>query len=216
MGRFYPQFAAEPQLPAFALLLQGEIADAPPEPLVRAFLSGLLQTTTDRRVSVVNADAIARELGVHVDAHGERGNSIYASSLRISGGHTSITGTSVSGVARIVEVDGYEIDATPIGAMLITQHHDVPGMIGQVGTLLGQQTSTFRRCKCRAMRSAATPSWSCPSIVRLVRRRSPHYAAFRALTRCVRFRCSHMLERSVCGRIHARLISCIPREPVRG
>ena len=45
----------------------------------------------------------------------------------------------MSGVARIVEVDGYEIDATPIGAMLITQHRDVPGMIGKVGTLLGQQ-----------------------------------------------------------------------------
>jgi D-3-phosphoglycerate dehydrogenase len=139
MGRFYPQFAQESRLPAFALMLQGEIADVPPEPLVRAFLSGLLQSTTDRRVSVVNADTIARELGVHVDARGERGNSIYASSLRVSGGNTSITGTSVSGVARIVEVDGYEIDATPIGAMLITQHHDVPGMIGKVGTLLGQQ-----------------------------------------------------------------------------
>jgi D-3-phosphoglycerate dehydrogenase len=58
--------------------------------------------------------------------------------VRISGGRTSITGTSVSGVARIVEVDGYEIDLTPSGAMLITQHRDVPGMIGKVGTLLGQ------------------------------------------------------------------------------
>jgi hypothetical protein len=91
MGRFYPQLAQETQLPAFALTLQGEIAEAPCEPLVRAFLSGLLQTTTDRRVSIVNADAIASELGVHVDAHGERGKSIYASSLRISGGRTSIT-----------------------------------------------------------------------------------------------------------------------------
>ncbi|MGD0475300.1 MAG: phosphoglycerate dehydrogenase [Candidatus Velthaea sp.] len=139
MGRFYPQFAQETQLPNFALTLQGEIAEAPPEPLVRAFLSGLLQTTTDRRVSIVNADSIAHELGVHIDAHGERGTSIYASSLRISGGQTSITGTSVNGSARIVEVDGYEIDATPVGAMLITQHRDVPGMIGKVGTLLGQQ-----------------------------------------------------------------------------
>ena len=139
MGRFYPQFAQEARLPAFAMTLQGEIADVPPEPLVRAFLSGLLQATTDRRVSVVNADAIAEELGVQLDARGDRGTSIYASSLRVSAGRTSITGTSVSGVARIVEIDGYEIDATPIGAMLITQHHDVPGMIGKVGTLLGQQ-----------------------------------------------------------------------------
>ena len=139
MGRFYPQFAQETQLPSFSLTLQGDLADVPPEPLVRAFLSGLLQTTTDRRVSVVNADAIARELGVHVDARGDRGTSIYASSLRISGGRTTIAGTSVSGVPRIVEVDGYEVDLTPIGAMLVTQHRDVPGMIGRVGTLLGEQ-----------------------------------------------------------------------------
>jgi D-3-phosphoglycerate dehydrogenase len=139
IGRFYPQYAQQTQLPAFTLTLQGDLADVPPEPLVRAFLSGLLQTTTDRRVSVVNADSIARELGVHVDARGERGTSIYASSLRITGGGTSITGTSVSGEARIVEADGYQIDATPIGAILITKHRDVPGMIGKVGTLLGQQ-----------------------------------------------------------------------------
>jgi D-3-phosphoglycerate dehydrogenase len=139
MGRFFPQFAQETQLSSFALTLAGDLAEVPPEPLVRAFLSGLLQTTTDRRVSVVNADAIARELGIRVDAHGERGSSVYASSLRLSGGKTTITGTSVSGVPRIVEADGFEIDATPIGAMLITQHRDVPGMIGKVGTLLGQQ-----------------------------------------------------------------------------
>jgi D-3-phosphoglycerate dehydrogenase len=139
MGRFYPQFAADTRLPAFAMTLQGELADVPPEPLVSAFLSGLLQMTTDRRVSIVNADAIARELGLRVDARGERGTSIYASSVRIAGGTSALVGTSVSGVARIVEVNGYEIDATPIGAMLITQHRDVPGMIGRVGTLLGQQ-----------------------------------------------------------------------------
>jgi D-3-phosphoglycerate dehydrogenase len=139
LGRFYPQFASETQLPPFAMVLQGEIADVPPEPLVRAFLSGLLQSTTDRRVSVVNADTIARELGVQVDARGERGTSIFASSLRVIGGRTELTGTSVSGVPRIVEIDGYEIDLTPIGAMLITQHRDVPGMIGRVGTLLGER-----------------------------------------------------------------------------
>jgi D-3-phosphoglycerate dehydrogenase len=50
---------------------------------------------------------------------------------------TSITGTSIGGAPRIVELDGYEIDATPIGGMLITQHADVPGMIGRVGTILG-------------------------------------------------------------------------------
>ncbi len=137
LGRFYPQYARPMRLPAFALVLGGALADVPPEPLTSAFLSGLLQATTDRRVSVVNADAIARELGIAVEARSDAGASAYASSLRLTADGTSITATSIAGAPRIVELDGYEIDATPIGAMLITQHADVPGMIGRVGTILG-------------------------------------------------------------------------------
>jgi D-3-phosphoglycerate dehydrogenase / 2-oxoglutarate reductase len=137
LGRFYPQYARPQRMPAFALVLGGALADVPPEPLVRAFLSGLLQATTDRRVSVVNAETIARELRIVVEARGDTAKSSYASSLRVVAGGTTITGTSITGSPRIVELDGYEIDATPSGAMLLTQHRDVPGMIGRVGTILG-------------------------------------------------------------------------------
>jgi D-3-phosphoglycerate dehydrogenase len=137
LGRFYPQYARPARLPAFALVLGGALAGVPAEPVTRAFLSGLLQATTDRRVSVVNADAIARELGIVVEARGDAGASSYASSLRLIADTTSITATSIAGSPRIVELDGYEIDATPVGAMLLTQHADVPGMIGRVGTILG-------------------------------------------------------------------------------
>jgi D-3-phosphoglycerate dehydrogenase / 2-oxoglutarate reductase len=137
LGRFYPQYAQPDRLPSLALVLGGALADVPPEPIVRAFLSGLLQATTDLRVSVVNAEAIAHEKGIVVDARGDSTASSYASSLRLIAGKTSITGASLGGSPRIVELDGYEIDATPVGAMLMTQHADVPGMIGRVGTVLG-------------------------------------------------------------------------------
>ena len=137
LGRFYPQYARPQRMPAFALVLGGALAEVPPEPLVRAFLSGLLQATTDRRVSVVNAESIAQELGIVAGARGDASTSSYASSLRVLAEGTSITGTSIAGSPRIVELDGYEIDAMPAGAMLITQHRDVPGMIGRVGTILG-------------------------------------------------------------------------------
>ncbi|HYW53746.1 MAG TPA: phosphoglycerate dehydrogenase [Candidatus Elarobacter sp.] len=138
LGRFYPQYARPARMPALALVLGGTLADAAPEPLARAFLSGLLQATTDRRVSVVNADAVARELGITVGARGDARASPYAAWLRLRAGETSVTATSIGGAPRIVELDGYEIDATPAGAMLITQHADVPGMIGRVGTILGE------------------------------------------------------------------------------
>jgi D-3-phosphoglycerate dehydrogenase len=88
-------------------------------------------------VSVVNAEAIARELGIVVETRADARASSYASSLRLVAGGTSITGTTHDGSPRIVELDGYEIDAMPAGAMLMTQHKDVPGMIGKVGTILG-------------------------------------------------------------------------------
>ena len=40
---------------------------------------------------------------------------------------------------RIVEIDGYRIDVTPEGTMLVAAHNDKPGIIGQVGTLLGNK-----------------------------------------------------------------------------
>jgi D-3-phosphoglycerate dehydrogenase / 2-oxoglutarate reductase len=137
LGRFFPQFASADARGSFAMLLQGELAEVPPEPFVRAFLSGLLQVTTERRVSVVNAESIAYELGIRVEARGDANPTPYAGALRIVGGTVSVTGTSVNGSPRIVEAGGFDIDAVPIGPMLVTQHHDVPGMIGRVGTILG-------------------------------------------------------------------------------
>lgn len=137
MGRFFPQFANDDARGSYAMQLQGDLAAVPSEAFVRAFLSGLLQTTTDRRVSIVNAEAVALELGVHVDARGDALPTPYAGSIRVTGGSMTVTGTSVNGKPRIVEAGGFEIDASPAGEMLVTQHHDVPGMIGRVGTIMG-------------------------------------------------------------------------------
>ncbi len=139
LGRLYPQLADTGHLPdAFSLVMEGQIAPLDSEPVVTAFLTGLLQQTTDRRVSIVNARTIARELGVRVDVRGDDRSNAFASTLRISGGATSIAGTCTAAGARFVAIDGYDIDATPHGSMLVTRHRDVPGMIGRVGTILGE------------------------------------------------------------------------------
>jgi len=138
IGRFYPQWTTMRELPSFTLVMEGELADADPAPFVTAFLAGLLQTVTDRRVSVVNADAVARELGLTVTVLGEPRGGTYARALRVRGGATTIRGTAIDGRPRIVALDEFEIDATPVGAMVITRHRDVPGMIGRVGTILGE------------------------------------------------------------------------------
>lgn len=137
MGSFAAQLFGEALRERMLLELGGAIADADPLPLRAAVLSGLLQTTTDRRVSVVNAEAIAHELGMQFDARPAREVNPYAASLALAGGGRRLVGTAVHGGARIVEIDGFEVDAIPDGAIIVTRHRDVPGMIGRVGTLLG-------------------------------------------------------------------------------
>jgi len=139
MGKIHPQLA-ERQAPSpgsFTIVMEGAIAPLDAEPLVTAFLAGLLQTTTDRRVSIVNARSIAQELGVHVDVRPSERVSTYTSILRVSDGATSLAGRNATNGPRLVAIDGYEIDAIPSGPLLVTKHHDVPGMIGKVGTVLG-------------------------------------------------------------------------------
>ncbi|TAM77423.1 phosphoglycerate dehydrogenase [bacterium] len=138
LGGLYPQFVERATLPSFSLTLEGELARYEPEPFVAAFLVGLLQHVTDRRVTTVNARAIAAELGIAVEvlvAKCERG---FASSLAMRGGDLSLAGTVVHGEQpRLVEIAGYDVDVEPRGALLATRHHDVPGIVGKVGTVLG-------------------------------------------------------------------------------
>jgi len=55
-------------------------------------------------------------------------------------GQRTICGTVFGrGDLRIVHIDGYHVDIVPEGLMVLTQHTDKPGMIGAVGTLLGDR-----------------------------------------------------------------------------
>ncbi|MDE2571644.1 MAG: phosphoglycerate dehydrogenase [bacterium] len=138
LGSLYPQIAARATLPSFSLTLEGELAKYPAEPFVAAFLVGLLQHMSDRRVTAVNAQEIAHEMGIAVEplvARCERG---FAAGLALRGGETSVAGTIVHGEQlRLVEIDGYEIDVEPRGALIATRHRDIPGIVGKVGTVLG-------------------------------------------------------------------------------
>ncbi len=138
LGKLYAQVAHETALPPLTLVMEGRIAPLDGEPVVTAFLSGLLQTTTARRVSIVNARTIAHELGVRVDVRADERTSAFSATLRVVGGTTSLTGTSVAKRPRIIGIDHFELDMLLDGALLVTRHHDVPGMIGHVGTTLGE------------------------------------------------------------------------------
>jgi D-3-phosphoglycerate dehydrogenase len=148
LGRFVAQFARS--APATLTVdIAGEIAPFDAAPLVAAALRGLLGCVTTERINLVNAAAIARARGITVVERKSPSAGAYSAVLTLSaeagakgsrsGGHLArVAGTVAAGESRIVRLDDYRLDMDPADVMLITRHHDRPGMIGRIGTLLGQ------------------------------------------------------------------------------
>jgi D-3-phosphoglycerate dehydrogenase len=138
LGAAYAQLSHERTLPHFSLTLEGELAPHDARPFTASFLVGLLRNITDRRVSSANAETIANEMGIAIETLGapcERG---FARAVSLSGGATKLAGTIVHGQQiRLVEIDGFEIDFAPQTHAVVTHHADVPGIVGKVGTILG-------------------------------------------------------------------------------
>lgn len=137
MGAMLPQLFDGALRQEIALTLQGDVAEIDAEPFVAAMLAGALPFVSDRRVTMVNAVEIAREIGVRTMVSREGPARGFRASLALAAGRGRLVGTVVHDGARFVEIDGFEVDAVADGVMLITRHRDVPGMVGRIGTILG-------------------------------------------------------------------------------
>jgi D-3-phosphoglycerate dehydrogenase len=112
-------------------------------PLAAAALVGILQGIVGpESVNLVNALHLAETRGlhlrrVHLAAEDERGESV---ELRVSGAgrETRVMGTLRGRHPRLVRVDQFPMDVRPEGVLLLLRNLDVPGVIGRVGTLLGE------------------------------------------------------------------------------
>ncbi len=64
-----------------------------------------------------------------------------------AGGEGSVSGElfGAEGGGRIVEINGFRIEAVPAGHMIVTRNRDVPGVIGRIGTLFGQHHVNISR-----------------------------------------------------------------------
>jgi D-3-phosphoglycerate dehydrogenase len=114
------------------------------KPLTVALLRGLLTHVVGQdQVNYVNAPLLASERGIVVSQTkglpGPDYPNLISCRLTTDSGDRLIAGTLFSReLPRIVQIDEYRMDALPEGIMLIMVSQDVPGVIGQVGTFLGQ------------------------------------------------------------------------------
>ncbi len=104
-------------------------------------VKGLLAGIVDQPISYVNAIGVAKDHGVQIRSTTTTSSADYVNTVTIRGGGHAIAGTLVGlkGEARIVMVDDHTVDMPPSTHMVILRNDDRPGVIGKVGTILGEE-----------------------------------------------------------------------------
>ncbi len=121
---------------------QGDIAKEDTRPIKVAALAGLLGTVTEERVNMVNADIVASNRGLRVSEEKDSTCENYANMITVeietTSGRILVSGSSLRGKTHLTRVNDYWFEIEPSGEyMLFTEHKDCPGMIGVVGTIIG-------------------------------------------------------------------------------
>lgn len=111
--------------------------------LTRYVLMGLLEPAVGRdNVNLVNAQVLAKARGVTVSTHRKPNGSAYGEVVEVTltaeHGAVGLAGALLGGRhPRLVKLDGFDVNVAPAGTILVLHNRDVPGVIGRVGTLLG-------------------------------------------------------------------------------
>ena len=146
LGRFMRQMGGR-QLTRVELTLHGDLVNYDISYLRAAVLKGLLEGVVDERVNLVNALQVARRRGIEfVERRRERGQR-FDTMLTLRGIHARqgeedvwmVRGAIVYGEPMIVAINDLWVEFPAKGHLLLTRHHDQPGIIGKIGTLLGSR-----------------------------------------------------------------------------
>jgi D-3-phosphoglycerate dehydrogenase len=113
------------------------------EPLAAYLLVGLLQDVLGAdQVNFVSAGYLARQRGIGVARTRLSQHSDYTEYVEVvvdaERGELRLAGALLGDVhPRIVRIGEYHVDVVPTGSLIVLKNHDVPGVIGRVGTILG-------------------------------------------------------------------------------
>lgn len=125
------------------LIYRGELAERDTKVLTSAFAVGLLEHAMGGDVNLVNAESLLTERGINLVTESSPQQGAFRSSMTVefSAGETtnSLTGTLLGeDMPRLVALNGYRLEAFLDGCLVLFKHKDVPGIIGSVGTILGE------------------------------------------------------------------------------
>lgn len=126
------------------LTYRGEVADRDTKLLTNAFCVGLLERAI-QEVNIINAEMLLRERGIELHEQLSHEVGAFSSSMNavVSGvdRRVSASGTVFGhDMPRLIMLGDYRLEAYIDGIVLIFTHHDVPGIIGKVGTIFGKHS----------------------------------------------------------------------------
>ncbi len=125
--------------PSIEVVFEGEIGGFDNRLATLAAAKGMLSVISDEPVSYVNALTLAAERGIDVRSVSSSSANDYLNRLAIRGGGRRLAATlmGLRNEARLVRIDDHVLDLPPSNNMIIVRNDDRPGMIGVVGSLLG-------------------------------------------------------------------------------
>ena len=120
---------------------EGDIAEEDVEFVTASALKGVFEPL-EWQVNAVNAPQIAQDRGVDVTESKSRQSEDFQSLVSVTvatdGESVTVDGTLFAGEdPRIVRIDDYRVDAIPHGKMVVTRNTDEPGVIGLIGSVMG-------------------------------------------------------------------------------
>lgn len=136
LGRFYIQWVGGP-LGSVEIEFAGAVAREDTSVLRAAVIKGLLESIHEDRVNLVNAQLVAQMHGLEVAERKTPEAPRHENLIAVKGARR-VVGTVLLDQPHIVQLDDNWVDFAASGILLLTRHHDRPGMIGKVGTLLGR------------------------------------------------------------------------------
>ncbi len=122
---------------------RGDIGNYDTAPITVACVKGMLQPIMGETVNYVNAAVLAKERGIAVEETRTERIENFANLISVETktekGTLTIWGTIFAkGDLRIVKINKYYVEAHPAGYMLVIRNRDLPGIVGEIGTILGQ------------------------------------------------------------------------------
>lgn len=132
------------QIATLRITYWGKIIDLDVNAVTRAIQRGFLRRISGESVNFVNAPSALERLGVRAEIVKSTDDSGYTDLIKVEAvagdGTTSSASGTLIGKAnqpRIVEINGREVEVVADGKLLVLENLDQPGMVGQIGTILG-------------------------------------------------------------------------------